>query len=537
MLLNRKLFKPYSSKGTKYCQDECCILYNYFTNTWQMMLNGEYTKDIQAITLIRKLKEITQELEEKTKVIIFVNDLRLFMAMIPGGKVIGEKTANDLTKHPVYYETEHIQFRNFSLFHISDKGTGIVDIVDMITYLKTLAEKIGYQTINACRYTAGWMVKRICCKGIEEEIKQWNYDHKHFMNTVEEYNDMLVGCKTGLLKACKGIHKDVLMIDISSAYLSKFFQLDCFPIGRNRVYTGIRGINKLLKGEWFHVVIEDDNDEEYSMNCQDGLIGFYKMDVETYKRMGKDVITYIVDKFKQGYEVRVWDSTEYGKIPDFYLETPKQMYIEKQRTSGIYKESAKIITELVYGKALQKHEFVNDKEVYKYFTRPENFVRPEWSMIVNSAVRLQMAEMIEKLGGSYYHDTDGIETQFTPENARIVVRENKIIEKFNTENNLPLQLGTWKIEALHATITIIGRKQRLYIDDNGFLTVKIAGVNKKYISEHMKEKKVLNPIEYFNKEQTIEIPNGYHYVKGYGFIEAAKKQVIIGKDDCGAVDT
>ena len=529
MLLDRKLFKPFFKKGTYYCQDEICIYYSYKTNRWDMFINGEIIQDKETLSLIKQILTITQELDEKTKIIIFVNDLRLFMSIFPNGKVIGEKTANDFSKHPVYYELKNVQFRNFSLFHISNKGQGITDVCEMVDYLKELANGIGYNTITACRYTAGWIVKRTCSYGKEDKIKQWNYDHKHFMNTVQEYEDMITGCKTGLLKAMSGIHKDVLMIDLSSAYLSKFFHYNKFPIGRNRCYTGIRAIKKLVKNEWFHVVI-DEEIEDFSFHCQNGKCGFYYPDVDLYKEQGIDILKVVAEYYKKGVEIRVWDSTEYGSIPEFYLEVPKNMYIRKQRSKGIYKDSAKAVTELFYGKALQTREFNTDSEVYRYFTRPENFVRPEWSMIVNSLVRAQMADMINRLGGSYYHDTDGIETEFTPTNARIVVEENKKIEKFNEEHNLPLQLGTWKIESMHATITIIGRKQRMYIDDEGFLTVKIAGIHKSYIIKHMEENGIKNPIEYFNKQTKITIPNGYFYVKGIGFFESEQKEVLLGKE-------
>lgn len=526
MLFDPELHKPFTKGKNKYRQDELCLYYNYNSNDWELLFNGsEVISGKGSFELSKKFNELVKDFQEKEYIICFVNDLRLAMHMFPGGEVKGQKTSADLTKHPVHYITKHIEFRNFSLFHISAGGKGCVCSSQMYDYLRSIAKRIGRYSINFCDYTIGYMTKKILSYGKEQDILNWYGANHNYVGTVKEYEDQLIGNKTGLLKAVKGIHDDCLLIDIKSAYISSFVQLDCFPIGRKKHYTGKRALLKFLKDEYYHIIIhKKEIVEEFENHMHGDKYGFFKHDFLTFPHLKK----WVLDQYKSGCEIEIYDSQRYGRLPKFYVDEIMNLYNYKQKATGSEKSAVKAITEMIYGKALQQKEFESDRKAYIYFLRPENFMRPEYSMIACSYVRSRLAEMIHKLGGSYYNDTDGIECAYSEENEQIVLKENERIFNLNKELGYESNIGTWEIEEKHARINIIGRKQRMYIGDNGELTVKVAGINKIYIEEHIADKDIKDILEYFSKPVSLKCEPVLMHVKGYGFIERERRIIILG---------
>ena len=533
MLLNPQLYKPFSKWGIKYRQDEICLYYDYHKNKWELLVNSEIITGTGSFELVKKFNDLLKGFSEKEKIICFVNDLRLAVCMFPGGEVEGTKTDASLTNHPVYYVTSHIQFRNFSLFHVSAGGKDCTSAYQMFDYLRKIAEKIEWNTITACAYTIGHMTKKILAHGKEQKILDWYANHHNYIGTIKEYEDQLIGNKTGLLKACKGVYKNVFMIDLKSAYISSFIHLDCFPIGRNIHYSGKNAMVKFLKDEFYHIILhKKEVVTEFENHKQGNKYGFYKHDFTTFPELKK----WIVEQYKSGCEVEVYDSQEYGRLPKFYLDEIMNLYNYKQIAKGNERSAVKAITEMIYGKALQQKEYKSDKEVYKHFLLPENFMRPEYSMIACAYVRSRLAEMINKLGGSYYNDTDGIECAYTKENEMIVKMENERILQLNRELGYESNIGTWEIEEKHATINIIARKQRMYVGDNGEITVKVAGVNKVYVQEHVSNKNIKDVISYFAKPVEVVCEPVLFHVKGYGFIEKERRIVLLGGDNYGKVN-
>ena len=537
MLLDTKMFRPYRRKKHYYRQDEMIVHYDYNTNHWQIMLNFEVVEGDGYFPFLRALGNITDQFKEDERIVCYINDLRLAMLMIPEGEIEGSKTDESGKKHPVYYTTNHIEFRNFSLFHISSRGKEAKNVAYMYEYLTKLSERIGAKTINACQYTVGYMSKKALSYGLDKNILKWYRENHNYMDSVKEYEDQLIGCKAGLLKAWEGEHNDVLMIDLKSAYLSAFVQLDCFPIGRKKHYIGKSAMVKFLKGEYYHILITTkDKVEEFSQYRVNKTYGFYKHDFDTFEIIGTDLKELVVEQFKKGATIEVYDAQKYGRLMPEIVDRMMQFYDEKSKATGSDKEAIKALTEMIYGKALQQREFDSDKETYTYFLRPDNYMRPEYSMIACSYTRFRLARMISRLGGSYYNDTDGIECKYTVENEQIVKEENAIIRKLNISLGFVSNIGTWKFEEKHARINIIGRKQRMYYGDNGELTVKVAGINKLDLIKHLKENDVKDPMQYFTSKRMIAVPTyKFDYVNGFSVGE--DKYIKIGKDEYyGKVD-
>lgn len=532
MLLDTKIFKPYKN-GKKYLtQDEIVLHYNYWTNDWDLFVNGEVISGENEYTLFEQFKNLLKDLKENETVVCFVNDLKLAMAMFPGGEISGYKKDASNTEHPIYYTTNHIQFRNFSLFHISAKGEGAKNVGQMYDYLISLAKMFGRTTINACQYTIGWVSERALAYGLDEKILDWNAKNHNFVDSIQEYEDQLIGCKSGLLKAQKGIHDDVLMIDLKSAYISAFLQYDKFPIGRDRMHTQERAVVNFLQGECYHIVIEcDDIYPEFRAWKQGNCYGFYDLDVEFFNLQKIDVKKWILDRLDEGCNIRAYSNQNYGRLMKEVCDKFVEFRTLKEQTVGENKEAIKAITEMFYGKALQEREFENKKECYHHFLRPEHYMRPKYSMIASAYIRLRMLKMIQKLGGSYYHDTDGIETSYSKESLDYVKEENKRIIELNRSLGYETNLGTWEIEARHARILIIGRKQRMFEDDHGHLGIKIAGLPKKYVEQYIHQNRPMDVFEHFSKKVEIPMPGPFGHDEFYGFYCDEIKMFTLGKDD------
>ena len=68
----------------------------------------------------------------------------------------------------------------------------------------------------------------------------------------------------------------------------------------------------------------------------------------------------------------------------------------------------------------------------------------------------------------------------------------------------------------------------MYIGDNGELTVKVAGINKKDVIKHLREEDIKDVMKYFNKKRSIRVPEyAFDYVNG--FWDTRNKFVNIGR--------
>ena len=534
MLLDTRFFKPYKKHKKYYRKDELVCFYNHENNSWQMLLNHEFIQGNDFKSFFQKCVHISTQLKEDERIVCFINDLRLATAIFPDGEIENSKTDASGTSHPVYYDVPDIkfQFRNFSLFHISTRGLDCQNVHYMYEYLLNLAQRRGFDSILYCQYTIGWMSKRILTYDIKEKILKWYKENHNYINSVKEYEDQLIGCKSGLLCGLKGEHNDVLMIDLKSAYLSAFVHLDFFPIGRKRYYSGSFAMVHLYENKFYHVLVTTDDDVPVLAKYkQQKTYGFYKHDFETLKLYeGFDLMKWIVEQRKKGAKIEVYDCQKYGRLMPEIVEKMVSYFIEKSKATGFNKNAVKAFTEMFYGKALQKRDFCSKNEVYKYFVSPENYIRPEYSMMACSYIRLRLARMMSALGKWYYHDTDGIECEYTPGNEQFVKEENERIMELNRSLGFDCSIGTWEIEEKHARIYVIGRKQRMYYGDNGEFTLKVAGINKIDLMKHLKENDVEDPMEYFEAKRLINVPE-YVFDYDFGFSDTGEKYISVGKDE------
>lgn len=493
-LVAEKVRKNGDSVGMnfRYARDEMCVNYDFETNSFSIFFNGEVFEGSTPKNFLSKLDEIAALLKPTKKeneiFICYAPRLQTLSAMLPSG-TFKEYTRKG-EKFYTTYRTDHFEFREYLMFS-KDADIKKYHAANMYALLKDLAKLAGFDNICDIQKSAGWVTKKALSLGLENEIKDWHYTNKNYRDSIEQFQEQLVGNKTGLLDGIKGVHDDVLMIDIKSAYLSALMHIQRFPIGRLVRSTGRNALINFLSNSWYHIIVKTEKElnpffDNFRDDNDKNSYGFYLYDQDLLWDNGYNLKRFVYELVKSGdAELICYDSSTYGPILSSVVDKIMYFYDMKQKTKGdeIRKDCYKIITELIYGKALQEHDFDSNSACYHYFNRPENVIRPEYSMMAASYVRWRLSRMIKELGGAYYNDTDGIETSYSKEKEEIVERQNNLIVEYNKSIGYDSIIGTYDIEAKHAKIGIIAAKQRFYIDDNGKLNCRIAGVSRKYLED------------------------------------------------------
>lgn len=476
-----------TNMNLRYCMDEMCAAYNPEDNSWSIFFNGEIFEGHTPKDFLSKLDEIAKLLKSTKNYdeifICYIPDLLGVSAMLPEG--IANEYVKKGKKSYTFYRTKHYEFREYNMFARAS-GRKIQHAAKMHALLSELCELAGVSNICNLKYSSGWVVKKALVLGHEEEIKQWYYDTKNYRDSIEHFNEQLIGNKGGLLKANKGIFEDVLMIDIKSAYLSAFKWIQDFPTGRLVRSTGNRALINIMHGNWYHFIIKTKEviDEFYDFADENDTkcYGFYRYDENMLFDNGIKLKEIVYNLVTSGdAEVISYQSSSYGPLPKCVVDKMQYLYDRKQETKDDpdRKECYKIMTEYIYGKFMQAdHGFQKDSEVVRFFKLPDNVIRPEYSMLACSLVRWRLSRMIKELDFSYYNDTDGIETSYSKEKEEIVERQNNLIVEYNKSLGYDSNIGTYEIEAKHAKIGIIARKQRFFIDDNGKTIAKICSLPK-----------------------------------------------------------
>lgn len=526
-----------TNMNLRYCMDEMCANYDFEKNTFSIFFNGEIFEGSTPKNFLSKLDEIAKLLKSTKNYdeifICYIPDISRCSLMLPPGTA--QTYIRKGKEVPVSYRTNSFEFREFNVFARPSKRAE-QHAAKMHILLSELCKMAGVSNICNLKYSPGWVVNKALCLGHEEEIKQWYYDNKNYRDSIEQFNEQLIGNKSGLLKAFEGVHEDVLMIDIKSAYLSAFKWIKDFPIGSLVRSVGDRALINICNGNWYHFIIKTkevvDEFYDYADENDPKCYGFYRYDENVLFHSGIKLKKLVWDLVESGNaEVISYQSTSYGPLPSYILDKMQYFYDMKQETKNDpdRKDCYKILTEYVYGKGLQSdHNFQKDSDVVRYFKLPEHFIRPEYSMLVCSFVRWRLSRMIKDLGGSYYHDTDGIETSYSKENEEIVERQNNIIVEYNKSLGYDSNIGTYEIEAKHAKIGIIARKQRFFIDDNGNTVVKFAGVPKESI-DMLRDDCGQSDVALFNllSSRCIIPIVTYCYLDGYGFIPQIVEKITL----------
>lgn len=408
--------------------------------------------------------------------IVYTNYLSFIADCYPGGEWRGDNYHRFNQKFPLEYHYDKVTFRSINAL-LGGNGEEILAklypdmplTIAMREYLLELAPE------GKAQYTLAYYAKRDFYEPIKDELWEIAKKNKNYYYSIEHYNDLRCGNKSGLLTKGSIYAENVAKRDIKSAYPSVLVTDDKFPIGYvsgskvKSQYIATR-IKMLIKnGEWFKIVFAQklDNfldfyDEEYNktaleyydvLDCiEEGTIE------ELFNSINVNVMLYTTQK------------TDY--LPKVFRNRMVELFKLKELLDkdSIDYHFTKTKINLIYGKGMQGYDFETIHDIQDHYRgRGDNYLKPEMSLHCTAKIRYEMNKAIRAIGKAddYYHDTDGLAFRNTPENQAYFENENKKIldniEKAGYSRDL--KLGIWADDGVFDELLVVGSKQ--YITRRG----------------------------------------------------------------------
>lgn len=290
--------------------------------------------------------------------------------------------------------------------------------------------------------------------------------------------------------------------DLNSAYISTIISDYMFPVGQvfysknnSSCICDIfdRCLNEM---RWFKIYIPKDVktiDTRIAFFCYDCKTKDYGIEYYDYKAltefwgMKKEHFYEII---QQEGVVLYWSNS--GYVHKLVRERTNEYYNKKNNPEikgTIYRDLAKQENELIYGKALQDLSFRDSKVLQGKLCDGINYLQPHMALHCTAAVRYRlMKAYFENMETVTYYDTDSVHGADLEEYIEI---DNSI----NSFNNAMAgfdgsTVGMWKTEQKDSTEIIFAPKQRLCLN-NGEFIVRVCGIGRKCVEEHIQKKKAL----------------------------------------------
>lgn len=405
---------------------------------------------------------------------IFINDVNIIAALIPGGKIDGVKKMNEESEEFIRYTVNNCMFESFSVKCPSDwSSEDIKSIYNTDTVTDGMIAHIEFMggTKRVSKTLAAHSVKTFYAD-IKEELWQDKKANKNYISTVKEFNMLHAGCKKGCLSKPQTLKKynNIAEWDIKTAYGAAFVCDDKFPIGTKRITRQLKVfIEELKKGHNVKFVCDSKIQEieeavnKYGISFWDD---FNKMtsleyyDIIDVKRLGVN-FGEIFRKYDCTYIT--YDDTGYTHraFAAKYVEVFEQKNQLKKGTPE--RAFVKAQTEHIYGKSIQKRVFANDAEVVRHYRgRGENYLTPQMGNHASACVRHQIFNAIFALGDDViYFDTDGIKVKDNDKTKKYFEECNKIIaQKMANAGFEGTLLGSWEQEQFDEFIAI---RSKIYV--------------------------------------------------------------------------
>lgn len=408
--------------------------------------------------------------------VVYTNYLSFIADVYTGGEWRGDNYHRFNRKFPLEYHYDKVTFRSINAL-LGGNGEDVLaklypDMpmpIAMREYLLKLAPE------GKAQYTLAYYAKRDFYEPIKDELWEITKKNKNYYYDIEIYNDLRCGNKAGLLTKGSIYAENVAKRDIKSAYPAVLVTDDKFPIGyvsKSVVKSkSIRSrINILInKGEWFKIVFSqkideftDFFDEEYNktaleyydiLDCiEEGIIQ------DLYNNIDVDVMLYTTQK------------TDY--LPKVFRDRMIELFNMKEllEKDSVEYYFTKTKINLIYGKGMQNYDFETIYDVQEHYKgRGDNYLKPEMSLHCTAKIRYEMNKAIRAIGknNDYYHDTDGLAFNNTPENQAYFDNENvKILDNLEKAGySRKLKLGIWADEGEFDELLVVGSKQ--YITRQG----------------------------------------------------------------------
>lgn len=413
------------------------------------------------------------------KCVVYINYISYIAEIYPGGEWVGEDYKQFYQKIPMEYHYDKVTFRSIKAL-LGGNGEDILTklypdmpmTVAMREYLLQLAPE------GKAKYTLAYYAKRDFYEPIKDELWNITKKNKNYYYSMDAYNDLKCGNKTGLLTKNSIYAENAAKRDIKSAYPSVLVTDNKFPIGYvsqskiEKKFLKIRILQLLQRGQWFKIVFAQKIDE---------FIDFF--DAE-YKKTALEYYD-ILDCAEEGVlqklldsidvEVMLYTTQKTDYLPKVFRDRMVEVFTQKEsldkKSIEYYFTKTKI--NIIYGKGMQVYDFETIIDVQDHYKgRGDNYLKPEMSLHCTAKIRYMMHRAIRAIGKNddYYHDTDGLAFNNTAENQAYFENENlKTLDNIEKAGySRDLKLGIWADEGEFDELLVVGSKQYITRNEKEF---------------------------------------------------------------------
>ena len=429
-----------------------CAYMDFDNNKTEIFVNSEIIK-FDGFDILKNIN-CSQES------VVFVNDLKVFAQMFPGGTKYGEnyKKLSQNRGDVLEYYMGKTKFRSFSALIAMESIDTLKELfpeypicVAMYKYLEKFGEP------EKVRYSLANQTKKIFYAPIQDELWEETKKNEHYYYDLETYDHMVAGNKAGLLTR----HEfktllNMVSFDKKSAFPSIMINCDMFPIGKyvkTKPKASLVKVNiceYLKKKKWFKIIIKAYSPE-------------FKLWYDTDKKLIAMDISNVMSAYKMGLINELFKVIENNETWFYYNQKQcylskifRDRFVESYAKKSVLKKGTferfleKTMLDMLYGKGLQDHKFESIKEVQKHFRgRGYNYMDPAWSNLARGMVEFEIIKAIYDNGLTFddiYADTDGLKAPDTPKIREYFENENKRIIDANRRSGYDIDIGIWDLE-------------------------------------------------------------------------------------------
>ena len=431
------------------------------------------------------------------QILVIVNDLNVFSVLVKDflgdAQSVGSKSSFG-SVHTLELRTAGFLFRNFN-FIANARPEQLCSFFEVNNPAQAMVMFFDKLAGDRKHYRLRWSLANITKKDFYHDIRGdlWKEMKKEqiFFHSFQHYQDMFSGNKSGALMRfddpARGFRKiihDVSSFDKKSAYPSVFVNDDIFPLSRPiRVMkdktAAIR--NAIQSRHWFKIVIRTKEKIPELVPFRDpddsDLYGVEYYDLMLLKNV-LEVNPQQLSEILNRSEWRLYTVKHTGRLCDVFREAVIKAFILKNAIldkNNFERFTRKTQLDMMFGKAIQKKNFVNVKQVNKYYTgRGENYLLPQHSMHAIARVRYEVMRAVKLIGpAAIAFDTDAIKVQGSTDIFKVL---NDEIMMANAAAGYPdSEIGLWLHEWTAQRFLLICTKSYMY--DDGEIHTKHAGIS------------------------------------------------------------
>lgn len=530
-----------TARPTKYAdfnvmRDWFCLYCDIETSLWYIwMSTGDRIDDANTERIIEWLKFIAYNKKKRTKkdskIILYINDIDKL-------QVFGEiQTREDFTDLLGDVKSKKLKEIVLTDFIVRDAEPLTKETIKSLDEMIDIVSSYGLEPYRL-KLTQASNAKLDFFRPISKECWQDVVKHDRYINRLQTYRDITAGSAAGFLKVepetTYKILQDVSSFDISSAYPSKYVQLDIFPIGkiykcRTDRFKRLSGL--ISSGEWFQIVFNDVKISELDILFKSKYFNSYGINCIEFAYAQRMPLIYkaLTDALNK-YDWTLYFSDDQGYLLDSVRYRIVEFYEKKSIASTKSERTQyKMKIDMLYGKSIERDFFTEDKDVKNnYFRKGYNYLLPHWARLVVASTKLQVFDAYVSDPYAFSADTDSVKSTNDLETLEHMFFErNKIILDKNEKAGFSgCKIGTWTHEYTADRFVQFCPKQYIY-DINGEIHYKLAGFSKDDIETALSIG-VDDPIKFFIDNPSMLVTQGIEYDCNTDSFSKVKKLVKLG---------